>query len=271
MEMDLRVPGIPPPSAPRGAEASGDEGPVALDQAVSEMTLSHPSPNFGERRGGTMPYLIVLHYTAMDTADAALARLCDPASEVSCHWLIGADGCLFSLVDEEMRAWHAGAGGWGACIDINSASIGIELDNDGACDFPEIQMAALESLLQDTLDRWGILPAGVLGHSDTSPGRKSDPGGRFNWSRLAQRGLSVWPDPARGEATDLSKWHTHAERFGYRIGSASGSCKDPESAAFEAFRSRFRPGVRGPRDLTDLRMIEDLANRFGIDRARLTS
>jgi len=236
------------------------------------MTLSHPSPNFGERRSSMMPYLIVLHYTAMDTVDAALARLCDPASEVSCHWLIGADGCLFSLVDEAMRAWHAGAGGWGTCLDINSASIGIELDNDGVCDFPEIQMAALESLLQEILDRSGILPAGVLGHSDTSFGRKSDPGERFNWCRLARKGLSVWPDPERGEATDLSTWRRHAERFGYRIGSAStGNCEDPESVAFEAFRSRFRPGFRGPRDLTDLHMIEDLANRFGIDRARLTS
>ena len=155
------------------------------------MGLSHPSPNFGERRGELTPTLVVIHYTAMESAEAALARLSDPVAEVSSHWLIGADGALYSLVDEAMRAWHAGAGSWGDVEDVNSASIGIELDNDGASPFPEAQMVALEELLCGVLERWAIPPEGVIGHSDCAPGRKIDPGPRFDWGRLAYRVLSV--------------------------------------------------------------------------------
>ncbi|MCG6902913.1 MAG: N-acetylmuramoyl-L-alanine amidase, partial [Rhodobacter sp.] len=100
--------------------------------------------------------MVVLHYTAMQNAAVALARLCDPSAEVSAHYLIARDGEVFGLVDEEMRAWHAGAGRWGGVDDINSRSIGIELDNTGAQPFPEPQMAALEDLLTGVLARWAI-------------------------------------------------------------------------------------------------------------------
>ena len=231
--------------------------------------LSHPSPNFGARRDGAVPRLIVIHYTAMTSAEAALERLCDPEAEVSCHWLVGADGSLSSLVEEEMRAWHAGMGGWRDCTDINSASIGVELDNDGASPFPEAQMAALERLLGEIMERWSIPPAGVLGHSDTAFTRKSDPGPRFDWRRLARSDLAVWPDADRGTAGELSWWHDFAASFGYRIYVAeTEDCGDPEAAAFHAFRTRFRPGYSGPLDVTDLRLAQDLARRFSIDPLR---
>ena len=138
------------------------------------------SPNFGPRRDGLRPELVVLHYTAMATAEAALDRLCDPASEVSAHYLIAEDGRAFALVDEEQRAWHAGAGSWAGRGDVNSRSIGIELANAGPLaglpPFPEPQMAALERLLDGILARWSIAPAGVIAHSDMAPGRKADPG-----------------------------------------------------------------------------------------------
>ena len=155
-----------------------------------------PSPNHGERRQGERVELVVLHYTAMGDAEAALARMCDPVCEVSAHYLIAKDGAVTRLVDEAHRAWHAGAGKWADVDDVNSRSIGIELDNDGASRFPEAQMAALETLLAGILERHGLEPKHVIAHSDMAPDRKSDPGRLFDWKRLADRGLSVWPEPS---------------------------------------------------------------------------
>ncbi|RMH49756.1 MAG: N-acetylmuramoyl-L-alanine amidase, partial [Alphaproteobacteria bacterium] len=178
-----------------GAHRRGDLGQHDL------RILHHPSPNHGERRGGMRPRLVVLHHTAMAGVGAALARLCDPAAEVSAHWLIGADGAVHALVPEERRAWHAGAGAWGRVTDVNSASIGIELDNPGDRPFAAAQMRALETLLDAIMARWNIPPQGVIGHSDMAPGRKRDPGARFDWFRLARAGRSVWP-PGAGGAPD---------------------------------------------------------------------
>ena len=184
------------------------------------------------------PSLVVIHYTGMVSCAAARARLCDPAAEVSAHWLISQTGAAEALVPEAMRAWHAGAGRWRGVDDINSRSIGIELANSGAQPFPEPQMAALERLLADILQRWGIGPAGVIGHSDMAPGRKADPGARFDWLRLARAGLSVWPTPGvPGDfAADLAA-------FGYPAAA-------PE-VLLTAFRLRFRPWASGPLDDTD--------------------
>jgi N-acetylmuramoyl-L-alanine amidase len=129
----------------------------------------------------------------MATAEAACARLCDPAAEVSAHYLIAGDGALWALVPEDRRAWHAGAGEWGGAGDVNSRSIGIELANRGDHPFAAAQMRALERLLPAIMTRWAIPPQGVIAHSDMAPGRKSDPGPRFDWQRLARAGLAVWP------------------------------------------------------------------------------
>lgn len=201
------------------------------------MTLP-PSPNFGVRRGGLRPSLVVIHYTAMVSCTAARARLCDPSAEVSAHWLISETGEADALVPEEMRAWHAGAGRWRGQDDINSRSIGIELANTGAQPFPEPQMAALEGLLTGIRYRWGIGVAGVIGHSDMAPGRKADPGARFDWRRLARAGLSVWPQP--GVPGDFGR---DLAAFGYPPG-------DPD-LLLAAFRLRFRPWAAGPLDDID--------------------
>ena len=126
------------------------------------------SPNHGDRRG-QRPELVVIHYTGMADGPSARARLCDPAAEVSAHWLIHEDGRTEALVPEDRRAWHAGAGSWLGRDDVNSRSIGIELVNPGNEPFPEPQMAALERLLAQIMARWGIGPAGVIGHSDMAP------------------------------------------------------------------------------------------------------
>lgn len=188
-----------------------------------------PSPNHGARRGTDRPSLIVIHYTAMASCAEARARLCDPAVEVSAHWIIAEDGRTEQLVDETRRAWHAGAGSWAGVGDVNSRSIGIELANPGDRPFPEPQMAALEDLLRGIMARWSIPPEGVIGHSDMAPGRKIDPGPRFDWRRLARQGLAIWdqgaPTPDRLAA------------LGYSEGSP-----DQQAAAWAL---RFRPWARG--------------------------
>ncbi|MBB4020723.1 MULTISPECIES: N-acetylmuramoyl-L-alanine amidase [Actibacterium] len=229
--------------------------------------LTRPSPNFGERRNGARPDLIVLHYTAMNSADAALDRLCDPASEVSAHYLIAENGTLCQLVREENRAWHAGAGAWGAVGDVNSRSIGIELANDGDTPFPEPQMAALERLLAGAMARWAIPPERVIAHSDMAPNRKIDPGARFDWRRLALQGLSVWPAHlSRSSRPDTPNgaFLTAARRFGY-----TADCG--EDAILAAFRLRFRPGATGPLEGADLRAIQALAQRFPVDQGPRTA
>ncbi len=203
------------------------------------------SPNHGDRRG-QRPELVVLHYTGMADGASARARLCDPAAEVSAHWLIHENGQTEALVPEDRRAWHAGAGAWQGRDDVNSRSIGIELVNPGNEPFPEPQMAALERLLAQIMARWGIGPAGVIGHSDMAPGRKIDPGPRFDWARLALQGLAVWPASSPVAEAPLAESLT---RIGYPDA--------PERLA--AFRLRFRPWATGPEDATDRRIAAALA------------
>jgi len=212
------------------------------------VVIRHPSPNFGPRRNGERPSLVVLHYTEMLSTQAALQRLCDPGAEVSSHYLIGRDGALWQLVDDKHRAWHAGQGEWLGRGDVNSRSIGIELDNDGASPFSAPLMQTLESCLAAILSRWDIPPSGVIAHSDMAPERKIDPGPRFDWQRLARSGLSIWPDQSGSPATALS---TSLDALGYP--------KIHASQRLDAFRLRFRPGTTGPESDGDRRAADSLA------------
>ena len=215
-----------------------------------------PSPNFGERRCGAVPDMVVLHYTAMESAAAALERLCAKEHEVSAHYLISESGDVFSLVAEDMRAWHAGAGQWGAVTDVNSRSIGIELANAGNAPFSEPQMAALEQLLVNIMARWAIRPERIIGHSDMAPGRKADPGSRFDWRRLARQGLSVWPDfESSSEASDIAAFTKAAHAFGYPT-------DVPHEVLLAAFRLRFCPWNKGSATRGDDIAIADLATRY---------
>ncbi|MGN0934002.1 N-acetylmuramoyl-L-alanine amidase [Falsigemmobacter intermedius] len=204
--------------------------------------MSFPSPNFTERRGGLRPEFIVIHYTGMASCAAARERLCLPEAEVSAHWLISESGATEALVAEEMRAWHAGAGSWRGLSDMNSRSIGIELANPAIHPFPEPQMAALEDLLRGIMTRWQIGPEGVIAHSDMAPGRKIDPGPRFDWLRLARQGLALWPTPVAGASA--ADFDAAALAFGY-------PADVPAEDRLAAFRLRFRPWATGPADETD--------------------
>ncbi|MEM9435083.1 MAG: N-acetylmuramoyl-L-alanine amidase [Pseudomonadota bacterium] len=211
-----------------------------------------PSANFGERRDGAVPKLVVLHYTAMADADAALRVLCDPDSQVSAHYLIAPDGQILHLVEESKRAWHAGAGRWGGCEDVNSNSIGIELSNDGFSPFSAPQMDALEGLLSGILARWDISASGVIGHSDMAPGRKIDPGSRFDWRRLARQGLSIWPDSDPTRGLDALEFKRDLQQFGY-------TAEVADEVLLDAFRLRFDPVQTGPLTQKDCALAHALA------------
>jgi len=150
-----------------------------------------PSPNFGERR----PNYVILHHTTNDNAGQAIVTLTSRLTRVSAHYLIGRDGRIIYLVDESKRAWHAGDSYWGGNRDINSSSIGIELDNNGNEPFSDVQISVLIELLGDLAARWRIPPANVLGHGDVAPGRKVDPSAFFPWRRLAAAGFGLWCEP----------------------------------------------------------------------------
>ncbi len=162
------------------------------------------SPNFGERSGAVTPSLLILHYTGMSAAQKACDWLCDPRSHVSCHYLVDEQGHIVQMVDETLRAWHAGVSSWHDTLDINSASIGIEIQNPGHSagypEFPRVQMQAVAALCTDIMSRHRILPRNILAHSDIAPGRKIDPGEKFDWSFLAERGVGHWvtPEPLSG-------------------------------------------------------------------------
>ncbi len=177
---------------------AGMAGVALLFSACAPLPLyttlpveARPSPNFRERR----PNYVIIHHTSNDNAGQAVATLTNPVSQVSAHYLIARDGKIIYLVDEQKRAWHAGDSYWGGNRDLNSSSIGIELDNNGNEPFAEAQMTALLALLADLSSRWNIPAANVLGHGDVAPGRKVDPSGWFPWQRLAAAGFGLWCDP----------------------------------------------------------------------------
>ena len=213
--------------------------------------IETPSPNWDER--GSPVSMIVLHYTGMATREAAIERLRDPAAKVSSHYLVGEDGTILRLVDEEKRAWHAGRSHWRGIEDVNSASVGIEIVNPGHehgyRPFPDAQVEALLPLVAAIKERHGVGRGNVVGHSDIAPTRKRDPGELFPWSRLARLRLAL-PRPTRGLMDP--QWTGGGfllalERFGYDVA-------EPMAATM-AFQRRFRPELIDGEVDAECRMI----------------
>ena len=170
--------------------------------------INSPSPNFDERLNGVAPRYIVLHYTGMKSAQAALERMCDPASKVSAHYMVDEDGSTTQLVEETKRAWHAGVSFWKGETDLNSLSIGIEIVNTGHefgyRPFPAEQIVTVKKLIKDMMGRYDLPPSSLLAHSDIAIGRRFDPGEYFPWRELAAEGIGLWPKP---DAQDYVSLH----------------------------------------------------------------
>lgn len=211
------------------------------------------SPNFGPRRDGLVPDMIVLHYTGMESGQAAEEWLCNPQSEVSSHYLVHEDGRIVQMVREADRAWHAGRSSWRGATDINSCSVGIEITNpghgNGYPEFPDAQIDAVIELCRGISARHHVAPERVLAHSDVAPGRKLDPGEKFPWHVLAAAGVGLYQPPSpvgggrfmsvgdRGEPVEALQ--SMLGIFGYGI-EITGLFDDRTRIVVEAFQRHFR-------------------------------
>ncbi len=232
-----------------------------------------PSPNFEDRLKGLEPTYIILHYTAMNCGKKAVEWLCNPEAKVSSHYLIDDDGSLVQMVAEDKRAWHAGVSYWKGETDINSCSIGIEIQNLGSMlpilpEFPDVQMKAVESLCLDIIKRHNIRSENILGHSDIAFGRKIDPGKAFNWEQLYHAGVGHWVeaepvcDGISFDLGDEGDGITHLQKlmqeYGYGI-TPSGTYDQKTKDAVFAFQSHWRQEVvDGIADISTVKTLEKL-------------
>jgi N-acetylmuramoyl-L-alanine amidase len=235
-----------------------------------------PSPNQAARPAPARIDMLILHYTGMESAQAALERLCDPQARVSAHYFVEEDGALWRLVPESRCAFHAGRSFWAGESDLNWVSIGIEIANPGHewgyRPFPPPQMAAVLDLCRDILARHRIPPDRVLGHCDIAPDRKSDPGELFDWGQLAEAGIGIWPQPsplaAAGRGRDIAVRERAAAladlaAIGYRVEPGN------ERMALQAFQRRFRPALfDGRLDGETATRLAELRAAFGEARRR---
>lgn len=231
----------------------------------------HESPNHGERKSGQVD-AIILHYTGMASAEAALERLCAAVSQVSSHYLILEDGKILQLVLESRRAWHAGQSYWANERDMNSASIGIEIVNagheGGAPPFPPEQIDAVIALCKDICARHQIPAHRVLAHSDVAPDRKVDPGEYFPWAKLAAAGVGhyVVPHPIedgprleRGmHGVEIEKLQALLSMYGYglRVSNLYGPKTESVVRAFQRhFRQERVDGIADVSTVETLRAL----------------
>ena len=239
----------------------------AAEQDGAEVRVS---ANFGPRRDGKRPDMIILHYTGMRTGAEAEAWLCDPASEVSSHYLVHEDGRIVQMVREADRAWHAGKSSWQGETDVNSRSVGIEIVNTGHGlgyeEFPGGQIDAVTALCRAISRRHAILPERLLAHSDVAPGRKIDPGEKFPWRRLAAAGIAHFVEPSplcAGNSLALGAYggpveevQSMLEIYGYGI-EISGRFDQLTRNVVEAFQRHFRP-----------ERVDGIADRSTVDTLR---
>lgn len=212
-----------------------------------------PSSNFEPRR----PVLIVLHATEQASVQASLdtLRTRNSGGPVSAHYLIGRDGARYQLVADDQRAWHAGPGRWGTITDVNSASIGIELDNDGDAPFPTEQIDSLLVLLSDLCTRLDIPRTQIVAHADIAPTRKRDPGARFPWQRLAEAGFGAWPRaPLADPPAGFDPWQA-LRLLGYPL---EQDDTPGRTATVRAFHRHFRGDEGEVLDAQDARILSAL-------------
>lgn len=225
-------------------------------QRAGVPTRWEPSPNFDSRRIN----FVVVHYTSNDSSAEAMRTMTSREAKVSAHYLIDRDGSILQLVDERARAWHAGDSRWGATTDLNSSSIGIELDNNGREPYPAVQVDALLRLLADLQRRHRFPGANVIGHSDVAPARKVDPGPLFPWSALAAHGYGLWCEPPVAPVVPVAE---AASAFDPLLGlRVIGYDTRQTGAAIAAFRLHYVPALPMDAPITrDSALIQCLAEK----------
>lgn len=245
-----------------------------IERPDSPLTGSlHPSPNIEARQRGLTPSIIILHYTGLASVEKSIDVLSRPDCKVSCHYVIGEDGHITQMVAEDMRAWHAGVSSWHAETDINSCSIGIEIQNPGHNggypEFPDGQMRAVKALCKDIVGRHAMAPERVLAHSDVAPGRKIDPGEKFDWPGLFREGIGHWVEPApivedgvaysgRNQGPEILAAQQLLARYGYGI-EPTGIYNERMKAVVSAFQLHFRPArADGRLDLSTFATLQRL-------------
>ena len=234
-----------------------------------------PSPNHDERPTDLPVDMLVLHYTGMPTAQAAIDLLRDPDRQVSSHYVVDEDGTVLRLVPEERRAWHAGVSFWRGHASLNARSIGIEIVNPGHewgyRDFPVLQLAAVCDLCLEILSRHPIPARNIVAHSDIAPDRKQDPGERFEWEALAQNGVGLWPEgvPDLGttgavrDAASLRDVRAALTWIGYDV-APEGPLDPALATVLRAFQRHWRPeAVNGQADAGTLARLLGVARAIG--------
>jgi N-acetylmuramoyl-L-alanine amidase len=248
----------------------------AMEKLIPDSTLVGrvlASPNHGARKGRAQPDMVLLHYTGLADAEAALKLLCTAQSGLSAHYVVLEDGTIVQCVVEARRAWHAGVSIWADDTDVNSCSVGIEIVNPGHelgyPDFTDPQIEAVIGLCRDVIGRHRIPGHRVLAHSDVAPSRKRDPGEKFPWHRLCERGVGHWVEPApvtddggaigpghRGAA--VRKLQTALAAYGYGV-AVSGAYDVLTTQVVTAFQRHFRPArIDGIADMSTVKTLDDL-------------
>jgi N-acetylmuramoyl-L-alanine amidase len=228
------------------------------------------SPNHSLLGNPVRVDMLVLHYTGMPSAEAAIERLCDPGARVSAHYVVEENGTIWRLVPEARRAFHAGVSCWEGESDLNAVSLGVEIINPGHewgyRPFPDAQMASVELLCRDLISRHSIPAHRVVGHSDIAPDRKTDPGELFDWHRLAGAGIGIWPPAKLPEPCNIDDSGSRADL------AAIGYCTAQQShiPALVAFQRRFRPSCcDGQLDPETAARLSDV--RAAYERSRAAS
>ena len=241
------------------------------------IIVDAPSPNFGPRAQGKKVKYLILHYTGVKTSFEAMRLLqgSDPKHPVSAHYLVDEEGGVIRFVDENMRAWHAGKSYWEREEDINSCSIGIEIQNPGHefgyRPFPEEQMKVVAELCHGIIERHNILPAHVLAHSDIAPERKEDPGELFPWQALSEQGIGLWPDIASDESDE------EAEDIGAILTKYGYDPRLDLKSRLTAFQRHFEPEIFltpeqvGAIGLNTVKKLQSLMAQKLAGRRRLSS
>jgi len=208
--------------------------------------------NFGVRK----PNFVIIHFTAQDSIQQTLKTFTTTSTQVSAHYVIAKNGSIYHMVNDYLRANHAGLGKWGSVTDMNSCSIGIEIDNNGSEPFNDAQVSSLLALLKSLKKVYGIPQANFIGHQDFAPKRKPDPGPLFPWKTLAAHGFGYWSDDVLELAPDDFDYAVALELIGYDTSDIN--------AAVVAFKRHFvQTDIKPQLTQLDLNVLYNVLGKYG--------